>query len=180
MNPPKFDKIDDMSNLTYLNDATVLWNLKDRYYHQLIYVSNRLQIHSIKYTSGIQKSCVSVKWVLYGTLSTHFLKSCDELQEMGSMFRAKPFAFVKSNPRTNKSTYLINLPSIPISVSISRLFSRRIPVSFVLPLIRTDVFLFTHRELSICIAVKEDLKCRRMYLPFPTVLILICWTVSPS
>ena len=47
-----------------------------------------------------------------------------------------------------------------------------------LPLIRTDVFLFTHRELSICIAVKEDLKCRRMYSPFPTVLILICWTVS--
>ena len=39
MNPPKFDKIDDMSNLTYLNDATVLWNLKDRYFHQLIYVS---------------------------------------------------------------------------------------------------------------------------------------------
>ena len=39
VNPPKFDKIDDMSNLTYLNDATVLWNLKDRYYNKLIYVS---------------------------------------------------------------------------------------------------------------------------------------------
>ncbi len=39
VNPPKFDKMEDMSNLTYLNDATVLWNLKDRYYNKLIYVS---------------------------------------------------------------------------------------------------------------------------------------------
>ena len=38
VNPPKFEKSDDMSNLTYLNDATVLWNLKDRYYTKLIYV----------------------------------------------------------------------------------------------------------------------------------------------
>ena len=43
VNPPKFDKMDDMSNLTYLNDATVLWNLKDRYYNQLIYVSIVIQ-----------------------------------------------------------------------------------------------------------------------------------------
>ena len=36
-----------MSNLTYLNDATVLWNLKDRYYNQLIYVSsNPIQFYA--------------------------------------------------------------------------------------------------------------------------------------
>ena len=47
VNPPKFDKMDDMSNLTYLNDATVLWNLKDRYYNQLIYVSsNPIQFYA--------------------------------------------------------------------------------------------------------------------------------------
>ena len=38
-NPPKFDKIEDMSELTYLNEASVLNNLKDRYYSSLIYVS---------------------------------------------------------------------------------------------------------------------------------------------
>lgn len=38
-NPPKFDKIEDMSELTYLNEASVLHNLKDRYYSSLIYVS---------------------------------------------------------------------------------------------------------------------------------------------
>lgn len=39
VNPPKYEKCEDMSNLTYLNDASVLHNLKQRYYHKLIYVS---------------------------------------------------------------------------------------------------------------------------------------------
>ena len=38
MNPPKFEMIDDMANLTFLNDASVLNNLKSRYYKDLIYV----------------------------------------------------------------------------------------------------------------------------------------------
>ena len=40
VNPPKFEKCEDMSNLTYLNEASVLWNLKSRYQSKLIYVSN--------------------------------------------------------------------------------------------------------------------------------------------
>ena len=31
MNPPKFDKVEDMAELTCLNEASVLHNLKDRY-----------------------------------------------------------------------------------------------------------------------------------------------------
>ena len=38
MNPPKFEKCEDMSNLTYLNEASVLWNLKSRYQAKMIYV----------------------------------------------------------------------------------------------------------------------------------------------
>jgi len=38
MNPPKFTCCDDMANLTYLNDASVLHNLRDRYQRWLIYV----------------------------------------------------------------------------------------------------------------------------------------------
>ncbi|KRT85568.1 Myosin head [Oryctes borbonicus] len=37
MNPPKFDKVEDMADLTCLNEACVLHNLKDRYYSGLIY-----------------------------------------------------------------------------------------------------------------------------------------------
>lgn len=39
VNPPKYEKAEDMSNLTYLNDASVLHNLKQRYFASLIYVS---------------------------------------------------------------------------------------------------------------------------------------------
>ena len=39
VNPPKFERCEDMSNLTYLNDASVLHNLKARYVAKLIYVS---------------------------------------------------------------------------------------------------------------------------------------------
>lgn len=40
MNPPKFEKIEDMANMTYLNEASVLHNLRSRYYLGMIYVSH--------------------------------------------------------------------------------------------------------------------------------------------
>jgi hypothetical protein len=39
MNPPKFEKVEDMANLTYLNEASVLNNLRARYSSGFIYVS---------------------------------------------------------------------------------------------------------------------------------------------
>ncbi|XP_049524310.1 myosin heavy chain, muscle-like isoform X8 [Dermacentor silvarum] len=42
VNPPKYEKCDDMSNMTYLNDASVLHNLKERYYANLIYTYSGL------------------------------------------------------------------------------------------------------------------------------------------
>jgi myosin heavy chain 6/7 len=42
VNPPKYEKCEDMSNLTYLNDASVLYNLKERYYANLIYTYSGL------------------------------------------------------------------------------------------------------------------------------------------
>ena len=38
MNPPKYEKCEDMADLTYLNDATVLHNLRERYVCWYIYV----------------------------------------------------------------------------------------------------------------------------------------------
>ena len=38
MNPPKYEKIEDMANMTYLNEASVLHNLRSRYKSMLIYV----------------------------------------------------------------------------------------------------------------------------------------------
>ncbi|XP_054160100.1 myosin heavy chain, muscle-like isoform X3 [Oppia nitens] len=42
VNPPKYEKCEDMSNLTYLNDASVLYNLRVRYENQLIYTYSGL------------------------------------------------------------------------------------------------------------------------------------------
>ena len=40
MNPPKFNKVEDMAELSFLNEASVLYNLTSRYYSGLIYVSS--------------------------------------------------------------------------------------------------------------------------------------------
>merc|ERR1719266_1595433 len=42
VNPPKFEQCEDMANLTFLNDASVFWNLKVRYVAKLIYTYSGL------------------------------------------------------------------------------------------------------------------------------------------
>merc|ERR1719225_2372287 len=42
VNPPKFEKCEDMANLTFLNDASVFWNLKVRFMAKLIYTYSGL------------------------------------------------------------------------------------------------------------------------------------------
>jgi len=42
VNPPKYEKCEDMSNLTFLNDPSVFYNLKTRYQAQLIYTYSGL------------------------------------------------------------------------------------------------------------------------------------------
>ena len=42
INPPKFEKCEDMANLTYLNDASVFHNLEARFKAKLIYTYSGL------------------------------------------------------------------------------------------------------------------------------------------
>ncbi|TPX34846.1 hypothetical protein SmJEL517_g02611 [Synchytrium microbalum] len=42
MNPPKFDKVEDMADLTYLNEASVVHNLRLRYFSNLVYTYSGL------------------------------------------------------------------------------------------------------------------------------------------
>ncbi|XP_064621492.1 myosin heavy chain, striated muscle-like isoform X3 [Lineus longissimus] len=42
MNPPKFEMCEDLANLTYLSDATVLHGLRFRYFHGMIYTYSGL------------------------------------------------------------------------------------------------------------------------------------------
>lgn len=47
VNPAKFDKADDMAELTHLNEASVVHNLRMRYQADLIYVSTECCLEKI-------------------------------------------------------------------------------------------------------------------------------------
>lgn len=40
MNPPKYNLSEDMANLSFLNEAAILYNLRARYAKLMIYVSD--------------------------------------------------------------------------------------------------------------------------------------------
>ena len=62
MNPPKYEKCEDMASLTYLNEASVLHNLRARYEAGMIYVSIlhvtclHNSIHELESWIGLGKS----------------------------------------------------------------------------------------------------------------------------
>jgi myosin protein heavy chain len=64
MNPPKYDKQEDMANLTCLNEASVLHNIKERYYSGLIYVSFLLQLQRIWYITIPLSQCTNLSLLM--------------------------------------------------------------------------------------------------------------------
>lgn len=65
MNPPKFSKVEDMAELTCLNEASVLHNLKDRYYSGLIYVSiYQLPITTLNHYFLLLKKQIGVYFIV--------------------------------------------------------------------------------------------------------------------
>ena len=71
MNLSRFNKVEDMAELTCLNEASVLHNLKDRYYSSLIYVScfrifaSHLYIHAFGYLTPIFNDNGNYLLILY-------------------------------------------------------------------------------------------------------------------
>ena len=57
MNPPKFEKMDDMANLTYLNEAAILHNLKSRYVSGFIYVRQNSKMNIQMITKVLRGLC---------------------------------------------------------------------------------------------------------------------------
>lgn len=60
MNPPKFDKIEDMALLTHLHEPAVLFNLKERYAAWMIYVTTKDE-HTKKINYLSSSKCVETK-----------------------------------------------------------------------------------------------------------------------
>lgn len=84
MNPPKFNKVEDMAELTCLNEASVLHNLKDRYYSGLIYVSLRRHIHTHRskalFLCTHQRSCLTVTFLSYPDVLWSLLRGGQPIQ----------------------------------------------------------------------------------------------------
>lgn len=63
MNPPKFDKIEDMVMMTHLHEPAVLFNLKERYAAWMIYVSLSANIMSnVKQVQSRFKQGEALMW----------------------------------------------------------------------------------------------------------------------
>lgn len=67
MNPPKFDKIEDMAMMTHLNEPSVLYNLKERYAAWMIYVSSETTYNS----TSRHLVCVFAIWPLLSSFQTY-------------------------------------------------------------------------------------------------------------
>ncbi|XP_049927735.1 myosin heavy chain, fast skeletal muscle-like [Epinephelus moara] len=62
MNPPKYDKIEDMAMMTHLNEASVLYNLKERYAAWMIYTYSGLfcaTVNPYKWLPVYDAECVA-------------------------------------------------------------------------------------------------------------------------
>ena len=64
VNPAKFDKADDMAELTHLNEASVVHNLHTRYLADLIYV--RLYLSSACCQSLIDNTLLDLLRAVFG------------------------------------------------------------------------------------------------------------------
>ncbi len=96
MNPPKYEKCEDMADLTYLNDATVLHNLRTRYMSWYIYTYSglfcvainpykRLPVYTMKmvhYYRGKKKNEVPPH--LYGRRQCLFMYATRQVQSINA------------------------------------------------------------------------------------------------
>lgn len=62
MNPPKFDMVDDMAELTHLNEPSVIHNLTVRYKANHVYVSEEGNIQRDKNTDYP----LDLLWLIFG------------------------------------------------------------------------------------------------------------------
>lgn len=116
MNPPKFNKVEDMADLTCLNEASVLHNIKDRYYSGLIYVSTILSafcaipVHLFSLTSKFLFPVV--------TEFTSFSRCIDITMFMTHGFSLKPVKLKKKQLRMKSLHQNVRILLIECAISL--------------------------------------------------------------
>ena len=62
MNPPKFDRVEDIADLTFLNEASVVHNLRLRYGSGAIYVSAPFLHREVE--GNITRFLIDILWLI--------------------------------------------------------------------------------------------------------------------
>ena len=112
MNPPKFDKIEDMANMTYLNEASVLGNLRSRYCSGYIYVRGDAAIMH-KYTHSHKAHTHSCKYIIMLHTSHRYARTHPQTYERihahlhacRPTFRTRKHVRLHTHTHTHKHTH---------------------------------------------------------------------------
>lgn len=114
VNPPKYEKAEDMSNLTFLNDPSVLHNLRQRYYAKLIYVSKIIHPSKSSITIIIIQITFDPNLLMAQTKS---FRKCQQLKKklhkktLQLIFRILRVIFLPSISSMYKKLCFFNTPS---------------------------------------------------------------------
>merc|ERR1719264_2312802 len=71
VNPPKFEQCEDMANLTFLNDASVFWNLKVRFVAKLIYTGTVVKMYLGKRKNEVPPHLWAITETAYRNMLTN-------------------------------------------------------------------------------------------------------------
>merc|ERR1719431_1009227 len=121
VNPPKYDCCEDMSNLTYLNDASVLFNLYQRYVERLIYTYSGLFCIAVNpykrfpiYTIGLSVCTEARGGTRFPPTSSPLLRALTTL--CASRLRTSRFSLLESLELEKLRTPKRSSPTLPLWV----------------------------------------------------------------
>ena len=164
MNPPKFEMIDDMASLTYLNEASVLYNLKTRYVNHYIYVS----------------FCTSLNYLWHITeQSTFYLGQRGHINNwlQSGLPSFKVLLKIHQSPNW-RFLLLLTLKLVYLNLHLFHLYSRHIQGCFVWQSTHTNDFPSTHRTSYRNTEGKEETRCRLISSPLLIMPTTTCYRVS--
>ncbi|XP_027758956.1 myosin-3-like [Empidonax traillii] len=108
MNPPKFDRVEDVAMLTHLHEPAVLYNLKDRYSSWMIYVSS-LFCQRRKHSHRSWTSVFTLFHFFLADLLGSLLRHCQPLQVAARVQPGGGVGLPRQEAPGGPSTHLLHL-----------------------------------------------------------------------
>ena len=105
-NPPKYELLEDLANMTYLSEASVVYNLSERYVRFLIYTySGKFDQSASLYILTL----ISLQKFNLTAILRSLLCHCQPLQVASSIWQSRCWLLQGQEKIWNASTYLLHL-----------------------------------------------------------------------